>query len=238
MSWVKTVIHVHTNYSFDANASPADVIATARLQGVGCVAITDHDEIDGALEAQDLADNVQVVVGEEVSSADGHIIGLFLSERIEPGLPAEVTAERIKEQGGLVLAPHPFTVLCNDSLHSSMDRLVPWLDAVEICNAQDLLPWENTTARRFAERHGIVPYVGADSHIRGYLAAAYQEMPPFDGPRGFLAALEQARLFPGRFGVGYFAAMGVRHVWDKIFSYPLPGFAANASSGNRPVFAR
>jgi hypothetical protein len=226
MSWLKTVIHVHTSYSHDADVTPAQVIETARQQGVDCLAITDHDEIAGALEARQIG-GVQVIVGQEISSADGHVIGLFLQEQVPPGLSAEQTAERIRAQGGLVLAPHPFTILCPESLQSAIGRLLPWLDAVEVCNAQDFLPWENTRARRFAQRHGITPYVGSDSHLRGHLAAAHQLIPAFDGAAGFLDALRRAELHPGCFGPGYFAVMGIRQAREKLLGrQPRPGGVA------------
>ena len=226
MGWLKTVIHVHTNFSYDANVSPEQLVETARQDNVDCVAITDHDEIAGALAARALG-GPQVIVGEEISSADGHIIGLFLQERVPPGLSAEQTAARVRAQGGLVLAPHPFSSLCQDSLGPALERLLPWLDAIEICNAQNPLPWEDARAQRFAIRHGVTPYVGADSHVHGYLAAGYQMLPAFQGPDSFVAALQRAELRPGRFGPGYFASMAFRHFWDKLFPQPVPGYGAN-----------
>ena len=221
MARLKTVIHVHTHYSYDSDRSPEDLVHDARCAGVDCAAVTDHDEIAGALVARELG-GVQIIVGEEITSADGHIIGLFLHERVPPGLSAEETAHRIRDQGGLVLAPHPFTILCDHSLGPrALARLRPWLDAVEVCNAQDFLPWENTRARRFAAEHQGTPYVGDDSHMRGYLAACYQMVPAFDGPVEFRAALRQAVLVSGRQPLGYFATMAVRQAWRRIARRPL-----------------
>jgi len=227
MRRLKTVIHIHTNHSYDSNVRPTELVATARAQGVDCIAVTDHDTITGALEAQRIG-GVRVIVGQEISSADGHVIGLFLPEPIPPGLPIEQTASLIRSLGGLILAPHPFTILCSDSLGPAMDRLLPWLDAVEICNAQDPLPWENRRARQFAERHGITPYVGADTHLKGHLAAAYQVLPDFGGPVEFLDSLRRAELCPGRFAFSYFAVMGLRHLWQKLSRRPVGGFGAHA----------
>ncbi len=224
---LKVVIHAHTNYSYDANTSPEALVATARAQGVDCVAVTDHDEIDGALAARAVG-GVRIIVGEEISSADGHIIGLFLEEWVPPGLTAEETARRIRAQGGLVLAPHPFATLCDSSLHAvGLARLRPFLDAVEIHNAQNPLPWQDARAAAYARAEGVVPYVGADTHIRGYLAAAVQVMPDFDGAAAFLAGLREAEFRRGRFGPGYFARMGFRHVWDRLMGRRLSGFGAN-----------
>jgi predicted metal-dependent phosphoesterase TrpH len=207
----KTVIHVHTHYSHDADASPADVVATARRQGVDCIAVTDHNRIDGALEAREIG-TVRVIIGEEISSADGHIIGLFLEHAIPPRLPAEETAARIRAQGGVVLAPHPFASLCPSSLGAeAITRLLPWLDAVEICNAQNPFFWEDRHARRFAARHGVPAYAGADAHLRGHLAGCYQWLTPFGDAAGFQAALRAARLVRGHFGWRYYARMAWRH---------------------------
>ncbi len=168
-------------------------------------------------------------MGEEITSTDGHILGLFLDERVPPGLSAEETAQLIRAQGGLVLAPHPRAVLCRNSLsESALRRLLPWLDGVEICNAQNPLWWEDAWARGFARRTRLTGFVGADAHLRGYLAAAYQVLPPFNGPAGFLAALRQADLHPGRFGPVYVGLMAVHHVWQRLFRRPFPGCGANA----------
>jgi predicted metal-dependent phosphoesterase TrpH len=216
MQPLKTVIHIHTHYSFDSNTTPGELVETAHERGVGCLAITDHDEIDGALEAREIG-GVRIIVGEEVSSAEGHVIGLFLTERIPPGLRVEETAERIRTQGGLVLAPHPFASLCRNSLHApALARLLPWVDAVEVHNAQNPLPWENGHALRFALRHDFTQYVGDDTHIRGYLAACYQMLPEFAGPAGFMEALRGAELHRGRFGPGYYAAVAIQNMKGAI----------------------
>ena len=228
MTRLKTVIHVHTHYSYDSNRSPEDLVREARRAGVDCVAVTDHNGIAGALAAQALG-GVHIIVGEEITSTDGHIIGLFMHEHGPAGLSAEETAQRIRGQGGLVLAPHPFTILCQHSLGpEALARLRPWLDAVEVCNAQDFLLWENTRAQRFAEENGITPYVGDDSHLRGYLASCCQMVPAFDGPAEFRAALRQATLVPGRHPLRYFATMALHQARRRITGRPLRNWGANA----------
>lgn len=224
MSFTKTVIHVHTHYSYDSNSSPADLISAARREGVGCLAITDHDEIDGALEAQSLSRDVCVIVGEEISTADGHIIGLFLNSRISPGLSAEKTIERIRMQGGLVLAPHPFVRFCQYSLGRTVRRLVHAFDAVEIVNAQNPLFWQDYRAERFARRHDLAMYVGTDGHLTGRCAPAFQLLADFEGPAGFMSALRGAVRVKGRFGPRYMARSAYQHAFRKLVGRSPRGY--------------
>ncbi|MFQ5806904.1 MAG: PHP domain-containing protein [Phycisphaerae bacterium] len=238
---IKIAIHLHTHYSYDSNLPPAALVAAARRAGLDCVAITDHDEIDGALEARAVG-GLRVIVGEEISTADGHLLGLFLEQRIPPGLSAEETAAEIRAQGGVVLAPHPFCTLCNESLQAAMWRLVEQLDGVEVYNAQNPLPWEDTRAAEFAQRTGLPVCVGMDAHLR-WLPATYQVMPDFTDAQSFLRALSQAELLTGRVGLRYYALMGFRQVWSKLFPWPPAGFGVkvprraeiDAQPGSRPL---
>lgn len=223
---LRVAIHLHTNYSHDSNVSPRQLVEAARREGLDCIAVTDHDEVDGAFEARAVGE-IQVVIGQEVSTREGHVIGLFLNERIRPRLSARETIERIHEQGGLALAPHPFCTLCDCSLGTAIENLASALDAVEICNSQNPLPWQDRRAARFAESRGVPAYIGADGHLRGRVAPGFQVMRDFGGPADFLAALREAELHVGRFGPSYLARMAFRHFWDKISPTPLPGYGTN-----------
>ena len=233
MNRIRVAIHLHTHYSWDSNISPATLLAAAGRLGVDCVAITDHNDIDGALEAQSLGD-LRVIVGEEVSTADGHLIGLFLQRRVPPGMSAEDTCDQIRAQGGVVLAPHPFSTLAANSLKDAVWRLRDRLDAVEVFNAQNPLSWEDAQAATFARQSGLPGYVGMDAHLR-WLPATYQTMPDFDGPDGFREALRQAAFSRARVGLRYTATMALRHYWDRLCSRPRPGFGVRARPGGRPA---
>jgi len=233
MRRIKTVLHIHTNYSPDSNMSPADLLAEAQRAGIGCVGITDHDEIDGAFAAAELAsEDVRVIVGEEVSTSGGHLVGIFMTEHVRPGLSAIETAEIIHDQGGLVLAPHPFCPLAGDYVgRHNLQDLLPHLDAFEIHNAQDPLPWFDRRAERFAREHGLTPYVGADVHLRGYLDRCYQTMPDFTDPASFLESLRSATFQVGRYGLAYTTLMFVQHIWSHAIGRPYFGFGGNARRG-------
>lgn len=245
MSYLKTVVHLHTHYSHDSNRSPAELIELAAQRCVDCVAVTDHDEIAGAFEAADIArtltaGRVRVIIGEEISTSDGHLLGLFLKNRIEPGLPAIVTAQRIRQQGGLVFVPHPFATLAGDALGDTVNDLLPWIDAVEVCNAQNPLWWQCGRAADFARQHDLPAFVGSDAHLRGTLDRCHQLMPAFNPghPQSFLNSLRRATLVPGRFGPLYIAQMAVQDVWMRLFGRPCPGFGQNCTPTAAAVHAR
>ncbi|MGE3181607.1 MAG: PHP domain-containing protein [Phycisphaerae bacterium] len=224
----KCVIHVHTNFSPDSNRSIDDLLTAARLEKIDCLAITDHDEIRGALAAKRKSRDIEIIIGEEISTADGHLIGLFLKDWIAPGQSAIDTAKQIKAQGGLVLAPHPFSRLAEDSLNDAMHELVPYLDAIEVCNAQNPLHRDDDRAAAFARTHNIPMYAGTDGHLTGNVAPCFQMIADFTNAAEFRNALKDAKLTRGSFGFGYLFRMGIRHIWDKIASRPLPGYGTNA----------
>ncbi|HSD81750.1 MAG TPA: CehA/McbA family metallohydrolase [Solirubrobacteraceae bacterium] len=188
-------LHMHTDHSSDC-ATPVEVLlATARAQGLGAIAVTDHNEISGALEAQAKAAEfgVKVIVGEEVKTASqGEVIGLFLSERIPRGLTLAETVAEIKRQGGIVYVPHPF-----DRMHAVPDYehlldVVDDVDAMEVYNPRVAIGSFNEEAARFAAKYRIPAGAGSDSHVAQGLGSVRIRMPEFEGPEEFLEALRMA----------------------------------------------
>ncbi len=234
MRRLKTVFHIHTNYSDDGDATAEDLIADARRCGVDCVVVTDHDTIEGALRLASVApDELRVVVGEEVSTREGHVIGLFLERAVPPGLSAWRTAELIHEQGGLVAVPHPFNRLFGCSLRDAVYEMVDVIDLVEVCNGQNLLPFANRRAEAFAERFALPKIVGADMHHRGHLGTCFQRMEPFEGPAEFLAAMREAELVRARHSLAYFARSAHVQLTGRI-GWGLPArYGANCTTQRR-----
>lgn len=228
-----TLIHVHTDYSFDSDVSLDELANFAHTAGVGCVAITDHDTISGASRFAEIAPpGLKVIVGEEVSTRDGHLVGLFLKRTVRPGMSAKETALAIREQGGLVLLPHPFVAAFGCGLREVAYSIVDLIDAVEVNNAQNLFTRPDRLALEFAQRFGLTMYCGTDSHSRTSLMPCSQILPDFDAgsPKGFLNALRQAELRPGRHPLSYFAAAALR-VARHSAGLPLPmGFGSCAGN--------
>ncbi len=192
---IEVDLHMHTDHSGDC-ATPVEVLlATAREQGLGAIAVTDHNEVSGALDAQAKAAeyDVKVIVGEEVKTAgQGEVIGLFLKEKIPRGLSLAETVAEIKRQGGLVYVPHPF-----DRMHSVPDyeHLLPILgeiDAIEVFNPRVAISSFNDEAARFAAKYRIVAGAGSDSHVAQGLGSVRIRMHDFDGPEEFLQSLREA----------------------------------------------
>jgi predicted metal-dependent phosphoesterase TrpH len=184
---------MHTDHSSDC-ATPVEVLlATARSQGLGAIAVTDHNEISGALEAQAKAEGIKVIVGEEVKTASqGEVIGLFLQEKIPRGLTLAETVSEIKRQGGLVYVPHPF-----DRLHSVPDyehllTILEDVDAIEVFNPRVAIGAFNEEAARFAAKYRMVAGAGSDSHVAQGLGSVRIRMRDFDGPQEFLESLREA----------------------------------------------
>ena len=191
--FVHVDLHMHTDHSPDC-ATPVDtLLATAKSVGLGAIAITDHNEISGALEARDRANGIKVIVAEEVKTADqGEVIGLFIEEKIPRGMTLQETIAEIRRQGGLVYVPHPF-----DRMHAVPDYehlldVVEDIDAIEVFNPRVAISAFNEEAARFAAKYRIVAGAGSDSHVAQGLGSVKIRMRDFDGPEEFLESLRDA----------------------------------------------
>ena len=192
--WVRVDCHLHTVASGDSVLGPDELVERARAAGIDVVCVTDHHEI---VAAQRLAAQrgVRVVVGEEIRTPAGELLGLFLAERIPYVLPVDEVIERIHGQGGLVCLPHPYDGV-RASVGAIADRLCESgrIDAVEVFNAKTGTPEPNERAAELAQRHGLPATAGSDAHDPDGVGAAYLEMPDFRTPQEFLASLRRARV--------------------------------------------
>jgi predicted metal-dependent phosphoesterase TrpH len=193
--WVRVDCHLHTVASGDASLTLEQLAVRARDNGLGVVCVTDHNETAAAVAAAGRDLGVRIVVGEEIRTPDGDVIGLFLTERIPYVLPLAEVVGRIRAQGGLVYVPHPF-----DQVRSSLGAVLPRLceqgdvDVIEVFNAKIADQALNDQAAALAATYGLPGGAGSDAHDQDGVGAAYLEMPDFDGPEGFLAALPRARI--------------------------------------------
>lgn len=163
-------------------------------EGVDVIAVTDHNEISGALELQRRAP-FQVVVGEEIRCAEGgEIIGLFLTKKIEGGLPWRAVIAEIRRQEGLVYVPHPFDPLRTKQWKPGLlESLLKEADIVEVFNARNFLSSSNDRAATWARNLRKVPCAGADAHVPAEIGRTVVFLPPFETPAELLRSLRGAR---------------------------------------------
>jgi len=213
---------MHTTFS-DGWPDPKELVDHVRASGLDVIAVTDHDTIEGALRACDHAarqSKLHVIIGEEVSSRDGHIVALFIERRIRPGMSAAATVHAIHDQGGLAVAVHPFWRRQRRTRTGPVHG-VGWLaaeldfDAVEVENATPGFYVFNQLARRLNMGLGSAELGGSDAHILDALGRAYTE---FQGktPKALRTAIEGATTIARRrryraMGLMRYAAWGLNH---------------------------
>jgi predicted metal-dependent phosphoesterase TrpH len=189
-------LHMHTDHSHDCAVPVVDLLDYAEAQGLGAIAITDHNVFAGAQEAVQLARGRGLVIipGEEIKTQKGEVIGLFLAEEIERGLPMADTIAAIREQGGVVYLPHPF-----DRLHTIPDaptlhRHLPEIDVFEVYNARLLFEGFNDEALRYARKYNLTMGAGSDAHVLQGVGTGLVRMRAFENAAEFLISLRSAEI--------------------------------------------
>ena len=208
--WIVCDLHTHTSWSHDCLVEPAELLDHAERQGIGALAITDHNAFGGALEAVQLARDreLAVIAGEEVkTSGQGEVIGLFLQEEIPRGLEFGDTIAAIHEQGGLVYLPHPF-----DRMHAIPDaatlhRHLAEIDVFEAYNARLLFEQYNDEALRFARKYNLTMGAGSDAHVLQGLGTGGLRMRAFRDPEEFLVSLRTAEILRRPRSLAYLQAL-------------------------------
>ena len=192
---VRVDMHSHTMWSGDSTTTPDEVLHAVVESGIDVLCITDHHAVVGA---QELAEWLpcRVIVGEEMRTHAGEVIGLFLTERIPIGLSPRETAQAVRAQGGIVYVPHPFDPKRRNLAEAALDDLVGagLVDALEVRNAKTDDETLNARAAEYALAHSVLAGAGSDAHVPDALGSAYLEMPDFDhrDPAAFLASLATA----------------------------------------------
>ncbi len=175
---------------------PERMVEVCRQRGVDVLAVTDHNQLEGALELQKLAP-FRVIPSEEIRTSEGEIIGYFLREYVAPGQSPEETARQVRDQGGIVGVPHPFDALRSSAIRrEALDRLVSLglVDLIEAFNARMVRPQDNDRALAYAHEHGLPVVAGSDAHTYAEIGAACVEIRPFDGAQDFLEAVREGVL--------------------------------------------
>ncbi len=218
--WTVADLHMHTSWSHDCSMEVGELLDHAEAEGLGAIAITDHNVFGGALEAVEAARGRDLIVipGEEVKTDNqGEVIGLFLQEEIPRGLTFAETIAAIREQGGLVYLPHPF-----DRMHAIADpgtihRHLGEVDVFEVYNARLLFEAYNDEAVRFARKYNLVAGAGSDAHVLQGVGTGALRMRAFDGPEEFLLSLRGAEVLRRPKSLAYLQSLKwVAQVKEKV----------------------
>lgn len=209
---MKADLHAHTHFSRDAVTSVETFARRYARAAIDCVAVSDHNNVDGALAVREIAP-FRVIISEEIKSSEGEIIGLFLQQTIRKGLTPEDTVRAIREQGGLVLVPHPFDRMRRSALREeALLRILADVDVIEVFNSRTIRSADDERAWRLAEEHGKLMSAATDAHTPWEIGLAYTELPAFEGPGDFLIALGTGRIVGKRCFVG----LHLISTWAKI----------------------
>jgi predicted metal-dependent phosphoesterase TrpH len=192
---------------------PLEKIISRCLEvGISCLGVADHNTIAGALKLKEMAP-FSIIVGEEILTLNGEVIGFFLTQEIPSKLSIEETVAQIKAQNGLVCIPHPY-----DRLRVSVFRdqifedIMPDVDIIEVFNARSLSPGSSTRAAQLVQKYGKLASAGSDAHTLPEIGNAYVEMPNFNDKEEFLASLAKGKISGNKSSpTAYFVS-----TWNKL----------------------
>jgi hypothetical protein len=190
---IRAEFHCHTIYSHDSSNRIPQLLRAAKERGIGRLAITDHNSIQGALIAKELEPEL-VVIGEEILTDRGELLGYFLSDEIPRRLSPMQTIERLIKQGAFIVVPHVFDHRRHGWRKEDLEEILPHVDALEVFNARCLNPRTNQLGKAFAEERGFAMTAGSDAHSLVELGLASVWLPVFNNPEELREALKEARI--------------------------------------------
>ncbi|RNJ26503.1 PHP domain-containing protein [Halosegnis longus] len=175
---LRAELHCHSSLSYDGRDPVEMLLAQAEAVGLDVLAVTDHDEIDASLAAAERAEEYGLVgiPGMEVTSEAGHVLALGIEELIPPGLSFVETLDRIREQGGIAVVPHPFQRSRHGVAPHISEETLASADAIEVYNSRLFTGRSNRTAETFATSRNLPMTAGSDAHIAEMVGQAVTEI--------------------------------------------------------------
>ncbi len=213
-------LHMHTRHSHDCSIEPQALIEHAEAEGLGAIAVTDHNVFRGAQEVVALAEHRDLIViaGEEVKTdGQGEVIGLFLQSEIPRGMTFADTVAAIREQEGVVYVPHPFDRMHAIPQPATLQHHLHEIDVLEVYNARLLFETYNDEALRFQRKYGLLAGAGSDAHVLQGVGTGALRMRRFDGPEEFLLSLRTAEVLRRPKSLAYLQSLKwVAQVKEKV----------------------
>lgn len=194
---IKLETHVHTRYSHDSLLPLWVIYCICRFKKISCLAITDHNTIEGAIKFKEKFENrgIQVIVGEEIMTSNGEIIGLFLKDEIEKGMTPDQTIDEIIKQGGLVYIPHPFDLKRNKTVlkFNHIERNKERINFIESYNGRNIDENYGIKQNEIANKLKITKVIGSDAHTFLEIGRNYMEVDRFTTKEEFVKSISTAK---------------------------------------------
>jgi len=189
---IRVEFHIHSIYSKDSLSKVEKIIRTCRARGINKIVITDHNTIDGACKARDLAPDL-VIIGEEIMTTKGELLAAFVQEEIPQGLTPTEAIMRLQSQNAFISVSHPFDKLRSGHWEpNDLNEIIPLIDAIEIFNSRCMNPEFNTLAEEYALTHRLAGTVGSDAHTLREIGRAIMTMPEFNSVDGLRESIKHA----------------------------------------------
>ena len=187
--------HIHSSHSYDCNVPVKQIIAEAKKKRLDIIGITDHGTRQGGLEAERIARGIQVLVGQETKTKQGDVIIFGLEEDLEGEQDVAKTCKKARSLGGFIIIPHPFDPM-RRGIGKSIEKIVKFIDAVEVFNSKCFFDWSNRKAEAFAEQHELPGLAGSDAHKLEEVGMAHTlvEGDPFEAIRNNQLKIVKERL--------------------------------------------
>jgi predicted metal-dependent phosphoesterase TrpH len=190
---IRVELHCHSILSKDSLMKPKKILEHCKRIGVDKVAITDHNAIQAAMACAEIYPE-DVIVGEEIQTSEGELLGYYMSEWVPPNLSPMETIHLLREQGAVISIPHPFDPYRGSHWKAgALAAIAPFVDAIETFNARCLSQEPNQQAEAFAKAQNLLATVGSDAHCRWELGRATLRLPDFNDANSFKAALTSAQ---------------------------------------------
>ena len=198
MDFITVELHCHTHYSKDSLMMPTRLLQVCKQRGIDRLAITDHNEFDGAVKASEIEPQ-RVILGEEIMTTHGELLAYFVKERIPAYLSPEETIDKLRGQGAVISVAHPYDrIRAGSWSDEDLNRILPLVDAIEVFNARTLSSAPNRKAADAARIHGLLSTAGSDAHTYFEVGRTTLRLPDFNDADSFRAALASAEIIAKR----------------------------------------
>jgi hypothetical protein len=198
MDLITVELHCHTCYSSDSLMLPSRLLEVCKQRGIDRIAITDHNEFDGAVKSAEI-DPDRVIRGEEIMTTQGELLAYYVEEWIPPNLSPEETIDRLRDQGAVISVAHPYDSIRGGSWREGdLDQILPLIDAIEVFNARTISSSPDKKAENVASAKGMLRTAGSDAHAYFEVGRTVMRLPNFNDAESFRLALASAEIIMRR----------------------------------------